>query len=338
LTAIARLGSVRLPHLGSDDRVTWLVGGPGRLGRAARRAGENRDAGGAHLVEDGSGSIAIPGALRARVNRRHEPLPPRVRADGAAARSPLPTDPQSLSALPPEFQQTLADGLASLGLSLAPDQIAGLDSYVRLLLAWTEAINLTAIREPKGVAREHLLDSLAAVPVLRAAGGERILDLGSGAGLPGLPIAIALPGAHVLLVESVGKKAAFLETAVRSLNLGGRVGVANERAEALASMERERGRWDAVVVRAVAALPALVELALPLLAVGGRLIAWKRGAIDDELEAGRRALLAMGGGDMSVIAVPVPGLEDHRLVMARKTGPTPNRFPRPPQERLRAPW
>jgi 16S rRNA (guanine527-N7)-methyltransferase len=243
-----------------------------------------------------------------------------------------------LPPLPPEFRRTLIEGLGVLGLSLDTAQIAALDSYVRLLLAWTAAINLTAIREPAAVAREHLLDSLAAVPVLRAAGSERILDLGSGAGLPGLPISIAIPTARVLLVESVAKKAAFLETVVRTLDLGGRVGVANERAEPLAATDRDRGRWDAVVVRAVAALPILAELALPLLVMGGRLIAWKRGAIDDELEAGRRALAAMGGADFSVISVPVPGLDDHRLVVARKIGPTPRRFPRSPQERLRVPW
>ena len=272
------------------------------------------------------------------MNRGHEPLPPRIRADSPPERISLPTDAAGLPALSPEFLRTLLDGLPSVGLSLDEAQVAALDSYVRLLLAWTAAINLTAIREPAAVAREHLLDSLAAVPVLRDAGAERVLDLGSGAGLPGLPIAIALPASRVLLVESVGKKAAFLETAVRSLDLSGRVGVANERAETLAATEGERGGWDAVVVRAVATLPILVELALPLLAVGGRLVAWKRGAIESEVESARPALAALGGGDLHVVPVRVPGLEDHRLVIIRKTGPTPRRFPRSPQERLRRPW
>ena len=252
------------------------------------------------------------------MNRRHEPLPPRVRAEPLPPRPPLPTDPSTLPPLPPEFRATLDPGLAELGLSLAADQLAALNSYVRLLLAWTAAINLTAIREPSAVAREHLLDSLAAVALLRRLGASRIVDIGSGAGLPGLPIAIAWPEARVLLVESVGKKAAFLGTAVRALNLSDRVAVANDRAENLAAPGRERERWDAVLARAVAALPVLVELAMPLLTSGGTLIAWKRGAIDDELAAGRRALVGLGGGDLSVVPTTVSGLEDHFLVVASK--------------------
>ena len=87
------------------------------------------------------------------------------------------------------------------------------------------------------------------------------------------------------------------------------------------------------MVRAVAALPELLELALPLLATGGRLVAWKRGAIESEIASARSALAALGGGDLHVVPVRVPGLEDHRLVVVRKTGPTPRRFPRSPQER-----
>lgn len=248
-------------------------------------------------------------------------------------RPALPTDPADLPPLPDAYHLTLADGLLALRLTLDRGQLDALEAWTRLLLAWTDAINLTAIREPAAIAREHLLDSLSAVVLLRPGAAAGILDLGSGAGLPGIPLAVAIPEARVLLVESVGKKAAFLQTVIGALGLDDRVTVAAERAEALAEPGRQREAWGAVTVRAVAALAELVELAFPLLPQGGRLIAWKRGALDDELAAGRRAIAALGGGSLEVQRVAVPELADHRLVVATKSAPAPWRFPRPPAER-----
>jgi 16S rRNA (guanine527-N7)-methyltransferase len=217
----------------------------------------------------------------------------------------------------------LSAGIADLGLALDERQLEQLDGFSRLLIAWTEAINLTAIREPAAVAREHLLDSLAAVPLLRRfdrAGS--VLDLGSGGGLPGIPLAVALPDARVLLVESISKKARFLSTAVAAIGLAPRVAVANERAEALADVGapgRPADGWDVVTVRAVAAMPRLIGLAFPLLRPGGRLVAWKRGDLDDELADGERALEALGGGAIDVEPVALPALADHRLVVVTKS-------------------
>ena len=159
------------------------------------------------------------------------PSPPRVpatqRSTVRPVRSPLPADPTALPPLPEAFHRTLADGLGALRLALEPAQLDQLEAYVRLLLAWSPAINLTAIREPVAVAREHLLDSLSAVAAIGGGAAGGILDLGSGAGLPGIPLAVAIPGARVLLVESVAKKAAFLQTAIDALGLASRVTVAN---------------------------------------------------------------------------------------------------------------
>jgi 16S rRNA (guanine527-N7)-methyltransferase len=253
-------------------------------------------------------------------------------------RVPLPTDAAGLPALPDSFHETLHSGLATLAVSLSGGQLAAVDAYVRLLLAWTAAINLTAIREPVAVARDHIVDSLTALATLREHGAAEVLDLGSGGGLPGIPLAIALPASQFLLVESVGKKAAFLRTAIAApgVALEARVEVASERAEDLAALDRLRERFDAVTVRAVAALPELVELAFPLLRVGGRLIAWKRAPMDAELAAGRNAVRALGGR-ADVVTVTVPELEDRRLVVMEKTRPTPRRYPRPPVERRRSP-
>ena len=268
-----------------------------------------------------------------------EPLPPR--------RTPLPATAAGLPPLPHRFHEALRDGLARLELDLSRAQLGALDSYVRLLLAWTESINLTAIREPAAVARDHLLDSLSAVSLLRAAGVRRVLDLGSGGGLPGIPMGIALPEVQVLLVESMAKKATFLRTAVDAIGLSDRVKVAAERAEVVASPGRERESFDAVTVRAVAGLPELIELALPLLRAGGRLVAWKREPKPADIEAGRQPLateLAAGrhaaqvlGSDLSVVPIALEGLEHHRLVVVIKRRATPVGFPRPPALRRAQP-
>jgi 16S rRNA (guanine527-N7)-methyltransferase len=205
-----------------------------------------------------------------------------------------------------------------------------------LLIAWNAAINLTAIREPAEIAVRHVVDSLAAAPLLSDVGG--FVDLGSGGGFPGIPLAVALPVERVALVDSVGKKAAFLAAAVEVAGLSPRVGVAAARAEELASEGRHRERWPAVTARAVGSLAELVELAFPLLAVGGRLVAWKRGDVAAELLAARRAVTALGSGSIDEVPVRVTGLPGHLLVVVTKRGSTGAGFPRDPAVRRREPW
>jgi len=253
-------------------------------------------------------------------------------------REPLPTHVDETPTLPTEYDAVLERGLDGLGLELAPATRAAIDGHIRLLLAWTTAINLTAVRDPVAAATSHVLDSLAAVPVLRALGVDRFLDLGSGGGLPGIPLALALPAARAVLVEPIGKKARFLETAVAAVGAGERIEVAATRAETLAADARERGRWPVVTARAVASTAELVELALPLLADGGWLVAWKRGDLDGELAVARRAIAALGGGDLEVVDPGVPGLADHRLVMVIRRGRVPDAYPRDPGARRRRPW
>ena len=274
---------------------------------------------------------SLPGRPRLDVGRGHEPHEPAFTP--ATPRAPLPTSSAGLPALPPAYHATLDRGLADLRLSLSESQRWAMGGYVQLLLAWTAAINLTAIRDPEAVAREHILDSLAAVSLLEAAGLDELVDLGSGGGAPGIPIAIAIPRARMLLVESVAKKARFLETAVAALGLGDRVRVAAERAETLAFPGRERERANGVLVRAVAGLGELVELAFPLLVVGGSLVAWKREPLANELAEAEPAIAALHGTPPEIHEVPVDGLADHRLIVIRKTGATPARYPRPPSER-----
>ncbi len=192
-------------------------------------------------------------------------------------REPLPTRVQDTAGLPESFHAELRRGLGALGIDLPAAARDAIDGHVRLLLAWNVAINLTAVTEPVEVARRHVVDSLTAVSWLRARGVDRVLDVGSGGGFPGFPLAAAIPGLEVVLLEPIAKKGRFLTTAVEAVGLDARVRVVIARAEDLARDPAERGRWPAVTARAVGSTADLVELAFPLLGRGGSLLAWKRG-------------------------------------------------------------
>lgn len=240
--------------------------------------------------------------------------------------------------LPAAYDDALATGLAEIGVELTTAARVAIDGHVRLLLAWNRAINLTAIRAPVEIAGAHVVDSLAALPVFRERKVDRLIDLGSGGGFPGLPLAIALPATHALLADSIGKKVRFLKTVIDAVGLAGRVEAHTARAEALARDPTHRASWPAVTARAVAALPDLVELAFPLLEPGGVLVAWKRGEIGAELAAAGRAAAALGGGTLEMRPVEAASLAGHCLVVATKDGATPVRFPRDPALRRRSPW
>ncbi len=254
------------------------------------------------------------------------------------SREPLPTRVQDTPPLPAAYEVALIAGLAALRVELTPAARTAIDGHARMLLAWTQAINLTSIRDPARVALAHVVDSLSALSVIRERALDRAIDLGSGGGYPGLPLACALPMARSLLIEPVAKKARFLDTVVAATGLDETVEAAPVRAEILADDHRHRGRWPAVTARAVASLPELVELALPLLAPEGCLIAWKRGEIGSELAAARRAVTGLGGGSIEVRDVAVEGLDGHRLVIVTSAGHVPADYPRDPSARKRRPW
>ncbi len=282
--------------------------------------------------------LGTPGATRADAGSGAAQSVREPETAPTPVRDPLPARVSGLAPLPVEYGVVLRAGLAAVaGGDLPAAARAAIDDHVRLLLAWNEAINLSGIRAPEMVAREHVLDSLTALRLIRQAGIAEFVDLGSGAGYPGLPLAIALPARRALLVESIGKKARFLEVAVAALGLTDRVAVAAARAESIAADPRHRGRWPAVVSRAVADLTELSELALPLLAAGGLLVAWKRRPLDEELLRAERAVAQLGGRVVSCEAVAVPGLEDHVLAVVEKVGATPPEFPRDPAARRRRP-
>jgi 16S rRNA (guanine527-N7)-methyltransferase len=286
---------------------------------------------------------------------------------GGQLRAPLPTDVEACPPIEPAFRAALASALLDLDIRLGPAVLAGIEAHVRLLMAWNMAINLTAVRDPEAIALEHVADSLTAIAVIEAADLGRhpaLLDLGSGPGYPGLPLGLALPAGHLTLVDSVAKKARFLQVAgdaalgaAAALGLEGpTLEVVADRAESVAHDRRQRGRYDVVTARAVGPLAELVELALPMLRPGGRLVAWKRdvetATVDGaaaamsersttrpdlarELADAERLLPQLGGALERVVRVAVPGLEDHRLIVVRPEHPTPTIYPRSPTLRRR---
>lgn len=214
--------------------------------------------------------------------------------------------------LPPDLQPSLEAGLADLGLD--PGLAAPLLDYLALLARWNRTYNLTAIRDPREMLVKHLLDSLAMHPFVDdiAVDGGALADLGTGAGLPGIPLAIAKPGLRVALVESNGKKARFMREAVRKLGLGARVRVLESRIEAV----DEPGAFDAITARALATLPLIVELGGHLLKPDGVLLAMKGAHPDDEIAA-----LPAGWAVRASHRLTVPGLEAERhLVVVGRTG------------------
>ncbi|WP_407353178.1 16S rRNA (guanine(527)-N(7))-methyltransferase RsmG [Luteimonas sp. R10] len=206
---------------------------------------------------------------------------------------------------PPQLRDTLDAGLDALGLDRA--LAAPLLAYLGLLLRWNRAYNLTAIRDPGQMVVRHLLDSLAMHPYVAAAG--TLADLGTGPGLPGIPLAIAHPALQVALVESNGKKARFLREAVRALQLDN-ARVLESRAEAVDAP----GTFDAITARALASLPGILAVGGHLLAPAGRLLAMKGAPPDAEIAA-----LPPGWRLEALHRLVVPGLaaERHLAVVRR---------------------
>ena len=212
----------------------------------------------------------------------------------------------------------------------------GAERFVALLLDANARINLTRVVEPDAIARLHLLDALSALPLIDRLEPSRALDLGSGGGVPGIVLALARPGVAWVLVDSVRKKADMLAAFVDALGLGA-VTVRSQRAEDLGRAAAWRESIDVVTARACAPLPVLAEYALPLLRVGGSLVAWKGPIGNDELSAGDRAARRLGGGRAEVRPTDVAALGDHRFVLVQKRSSTPEAYPRRPGEPSRRP-
>src|SRR6266508_3517661 len=257
-----------------------------------------------------------------------------------ARRGSRESHPHTIASVPvasPPFA-ALASESARLGVTLSAEQIGVCERFASELIERNTSLNLTAITEPSDIAHKHFLDSFTALAARRWTGRERVIDVGSGAGFPGLALRIASPAIRLTLVESVGKKARFLEEVSTLLGLSD-VEVRNERAEALARDRRDR--YDVATARAVGTLGQCVEYLLPFLRLGGDAIVWK-GRVDAELPGAQSACAAIGGEIVSIVPTASLGvgevLPGRHLVVVRKTRPTPVRYPRTSAESRRRPW
>ena len=228
----------------------------------------------------------------------------------------------------------LEKGALALGCPLNTTQLERFDVYRTELLNWNLHTNLTSITDPIDVEVRHFLDSLtmiAALPASDAGSGSlTLLDVGAGAGFPGIPLKIALPGLRVWLLEATGKKTAFLRHIVDALNLDS-VTVLQGRAEDLGHDSGLREFFDVTVARAVGNLAVLAELCMPFTTVNGHFVAMKKGAVENEVQAAAVAIETLGGGNARVLPVRVEGLDDDRsLIAVSKVKSTPARFPRRP--------
>ena len=221
------------------------------------------------------------------------------------------------------MEQILREGLAAL--ALPTDAAVPLMAFSARLLETNKVMNLTAITEPEDVARLHLLDCAALLNITDFR-GKRVVDVGTGAGFPGMPLRILEPDFDLTLLDSLGKRIAFLQQVCDEMGLQ-RVTCVHARAEEFAAKHREQ--YDIATSRAVAALNVLCELTLPLVKVGGRFLAMKAVDSDDEIRAAKSAIAQLGGKVEDIRDYTIPGTDiTHRVVVIGKVKPTPDAFPR----------
>jgi len=229
---------------------------------------------------------------------------------------------------------------ADIGVSLTDPQCAQLDRYAELLCEWNEKMNLTGITDPYGIVVRHFVDSLTLCAQLPE--GATLIDVGTGAGFPAIPVAVARPDISVTLLDSLKKRLTFLDTVVSELKLN--AVTVHARAEDGGHKDDLREHFDVATARAVASLPVLCEYCLPFVKTGGKFVALKGPDADNELADARRAAKAIGGRltdpiRLQIPACPKDGEEvfSRRLMIFDKTNATPKRFPRPAAKIAKAP-
>ncbi|MCD8300769.1 MAG: 16S rRNA (guanine(527)-N(7))-methyltransferase RsmG [Clostridiales bacterium] len=222
------------------------------------------------------------------------------------------------------------EGLNALGISLSDAQMEQFLLYYNLLVEKNKVMNLTAIINFDSVVRKHFIDSLCLVKAMPDLGSMKVLDLGTGAGFPGVPLKIMFPDIELMLLDSTKKKLRFLDIVIEKLNLS-KSSTIHGRAEDIAKIPEYREQFDLCVSRAVADLSVLVEYSLPFVKVGGTFVAYKSDDIVEELDIASTAINLLGGKTDRVLKFTLPGGDDGRsLICIGKRNTSPDAYPRKP--------
>lgn len=213
-------------------------------------------------------------------------------------------------------------------VTLSEKQVADFALFLDEFVACNAHTNLSAIREPEAIVQKHFLDAVSCVPVLERFSPRSLMDVGTGGGMPGIPLKILFPELQVCLADSVKRKTAFLSDVVAKMGWDD-VTVLTERAELIGRMPEHRERYDVVIARALAAMPVLVEYLLPMVRVGGQMIAQKGASAEKETQAATEGIATLGGKVMGMEEVRMPGIEEpHYFVIVEKVAATPEKYPR----------
>ena len=225
-----------------------------------------------------------------------------------------------------EFKEKLITSVDALGITLSEMQLKQFYAYMNLLIDWNKKINLTAIVEPNEIILKHFVDSLTILKYI--SDGTKIIDVGTGAGFPGIPLKIAKPSIEIVLLDSLQKRINFLEEVIKQLNIE-KIKTIHSRVEDFGKDQKYREKFDMATSRAVANLSTLSEYLLPLVKVGGKVISMKGSFIGEELENSKNALNILGGKIEKIEKLNLPNSDMNRnILIINKIKNTPNKYPR----------
>jgi len=224
--------------------------------------------------------------------------------------------------------QILEQKLGELGIKQDQNQLERFHKFYQLLIEWNKVMNLTGITEYEDVVEKHFVDSLSIIKAIDLSRIHTVIDVGTGAGFPGIPLKIAFPHLRVVLLDSLNKRIKFLDEVISQLGLT-EICTIHGRAEEYARKEEYREQFDLCVSRAVANLSTLSEYCLPYIQVGGMFVPYKSGEIDDEVEQSKKAVRILGGNIKKVMKFELPGTDIHRsFVLIHKEQHTQKKYPR----------
>lgn len=225
-------------------------------------------------------------------------------------------------------RELLVNGAREMGINLSPEQVKQFELYREELIAWNRVVNLTGLEDSRDITIKHFIDSLSLARAVEVRGDERVIDVGTGAGFPGLAVKIWQPGVNLCLLEAAGKPVKFLHYICNQLKLTG-VEVIHGRAEKWGREAGYREEFDVVLARAVAPLPVVLEYGLPFLRRGGWMVAFKGPRVYEEISRGKEACMALGGEMEKTLELSLPfGGGERVLIVVKKVTGTPAVYPR----------